>query len=325
MYIKLFGSIIILAVLVAIPLVIYLKSIQDHNETNSGLWKSFKPRKLLIYYAWPSTVNGSNGNVSEAVQHFNLYDDIVFGAGLEIPSHPDHFNTRQIITELKKDTSKRVFGYMATSLSVSTDPDTFNAFNSRIVDWANMGVNGILLDEFGFDYPGVTREKQNYIINELRKYELTPLINAWDPDDAFGFDNISGLRPNVQNGDIYLSESFIIQDGRFQDSNVTIEKAQKLNNYKNSLGIEVFAVARDHVPVTAFYQDIFDFIYNAAGILSYDSLGWNPSDFSAGSSVVENRNVPSTLFYGTAKLNWPVISRRTSGFESISVDLEKKN
>ena len=53
---------------------------------------TFLPDKLAIYYGWPSAVNGAGGDINVAAAVFDDYDQVVFGAGLEDPSHGDHAN-----------------------------------------------------------------------------------------------------------------------------------------------------------------------------------------------------------------------------------------
>ena len=55
------------------------------------------PKKLAIYYGWPSAVSGAGGNVTTAANVFKDYDQVVLGAGLEDGTHPDHTNTAAII------------------------------------------------------------------------------------------------------------------------------------------------------------------------------------------------------------------------------------
>ena len=60
-----------------------------------------RPGELLIYYAYPSMINGA-ATIDDAAAEFGLYDVAVIGDGLQDgpgdPNpHPDHANTVAII------------------------------------------------------------------------------------------------------------------------------------------------------------------------------------------------------------------------------------
>lgn len=76
------------------------------------------PKKLAIYYAHPSMVNNSNGNINQAVATFSLYDIVVFGAGLESPSHSDHNKTVSIINNSGM-INTQCFGYIKATVDIT--------------------------------------------------------------------------------------------------------------------------------------------------------------------------------------------------------------
>src|SRR5688500_8633894 len=49
----------------------------------AGTAAPLSPRRLAVYYGYPSLVNGSGGDVERAVATFAAYDVVVFGDGLE--------------------------------------------------------------------------------------------------------------------------------------------------------------------------------------------------------------------------------------------------
>src|SRR5580693_8524112 len=55
------------------------------------------PGNLLIYYGYPSLINGANGNLTKAASTLGSYNDVVLGDTLELSSHPDHANTTKIL------------------------------------------------------------------------------------------------------------------------------------------------------------------------------------------------------------------------------------
>src|SRR5256885_1681427 len=113
------------------------------------------PQKLAIYYGWPSAVNGSGGDVATAVVTFKVYNLVVFGQGLENETHPDHVNTISIIDHPDM-ANTNVFGYVNSTLDLDD-------IQTKIDAWALMGVKGIFMDQFGYDF-NVSRDKQRTII-----------------------------------------------------------------------------------------------------------------------------------------------------------------
>ena len=58
------------------------------------------PGDLLVYYGWPSGINGTF-TVAGAAAEFAAYDLVVLGDGLEKATHPDHANTVAIMAQAR--------------------------------------------------------------------------------------------------------------------------------------------------------------------------------------------------------------------------------
>jgi len=173
------------------------------------------PKKLAIYYGWPSTVK--DWTIAGAASVFKDYDVVVFGAGLEDSSHGDHQNVIDIIAHQDMANTK-VFGYI-------TIQDSQNDNETKIDNWAAMGVDGIFCDEFGYDY-GTKRSEQNDLVDYIHDTSpaLIAFVNAWDPDDALGNDQVPQKNPqgtahHLQTTDWYLAESFAVKNNAYDDSN----------------------------------------------------------------------------------------------------------
>ncbi|MCC3374302.1 hypothetical protein [Cohnella sp. REN36] len=196
---------------------------------------------LAIYYGWPSLVNGAAGNLTTATNTFNSFDLIVFGDGIEHPSHGDNANAKTIMTSLKAN-GKKVFGYV--DLGVSTQNLSIETMKSYVDEWKSMGAYGIFLDDYGFDY-GVTRDRQNTMLSYIHGVGLKAFMNAWNIDDALGNSSETGANnpPNTVSGDYYLAESWLVSGNAYQSVSAWSAKADKALNYYRTKGVITAALA----------------------------------------------------------------------------------
>ena len=149
--------------------------------TGTGQDAPVYPLKLLVYYGYPSLFNGSH-NINEAARLFDKYDVVVLGDGLEWENHPEHQSAMQLVSSSKA----AFYGYVSTAQDLETVRRSIDA-------WASMGVRGVFLDEFGFDYliPRVAgnaymaRLHQREILDYVRSKGLEAAINFWNPEDVF--------------------------------------------------------------------------------------------------------------------------------------------
>lgn len=227
---------------------------------------------LLIFYGWPSCINGA-ASVAEAAAQFGNYDYVVLGAGLEIPTHPDHENTRTIISMLNDTT---VFGYVDLGWSMEPMP----RIKMRLRAWADLGVDGVLLDCFGFDF-GVTRARQNTAVRFAHSLGLRILVNAWNPADAFEGPH------RLDRRDLYLSESFVLANGQYDPD--WRAKAKQLAEYRRRVGFGVLAVTTTDGP---YREALFWRAWRAAGRLGYTALGYGEHWYSAADSLAPWRDRP---------------------------------
>lgn len=256
------------------------------------------PKKLAIYYSYPSSVNATF-SVAGAVNVFKDYDVLVLGDTLQEESHPDHANTVAIINDPLMANTK-VFGYVNSVLSL-------NEIQNKIDQWYPMGVSGIFLDQFGYDY-GLTREKQREIIwcvHEKGDGTLSAFVNAWNSDDVFSpavhANNPGGLATRVDNRDIYLAESFAVINGAYDDADTDAnnikdwqDKAVKMVNYKTIYGTEMAAIATNGSG--SFDQNKADYSYFATVLNDFDYWGYGEEFYSASSAQLPFRT--RKIFYG---------------------------
>lgn len=225
-------------------------------------------KRLAIFYGWPSTVNATY-TVAGAIAVFKQYDIIVFGSGLESPTHGDHANTVAIIAGLPKRVA--VYGYVDSPLGIATTGPSIDA-------WAAMGVAGIFCDEFGYDF-SMTRALQNTLVDYIHGKNLSAFVNAWNPDDAFApsGDTLTHLGAN----DWFLAESYQIINDSYQTTDDWRSRSDKLKNYKKATGTSIATVTTTQLDSTLFDQGKFDFAYFSTAIYGFDAFGWGEKNFSA--------------------------------------------
>jgi len=106
-------------------------------------------KNVGIYYAYLNSHNYDvhAWNNDDVITDLNKYDILVIGDGIEKATHPDYANSSYIIPRI--DSSVEVFGYVDIGVTVS---HSMADMKTSVDEWQTLGVEGIFLDEFGFDY-----------------------------------------------------------------------------------------------------------------------------------------------------------------------------
>jgi len=252
------------------------------------------PKKLAIYYGYPSLVNGST-NTTAAVNIYKNYDVIIFGEDLEQTTHTDHLNTKTIVQHSNM-TNTEVYGYVKCTRTLSD-------IQSRIIKWKNIGVKGIFCEEFGYDF-GITRVKQNSILSYIHTNNLKAFVDTWNPDDTFGNTANAAFNPAavpslINDTDWYLSQSFQIIDGAYQDITFWKTKSDKMKNYKTIFGTNMACITT--YDTSAFNQEKMDYAYYSCVLYKFDAFGFGEYLYSAPSAQLPFRDRKTV--YGTKFIN----------------------
>lgn len=167
--------------------VAFQKVAQDIKVLQTTASGKLTKDSLLIYYGYPRAYRGiwSVEGVVAAISEFNYY---ICGDTYQDPAHEEYAFTVQIIEQLRAKGTK-VYGYVP--IGVSTSNLSIAMIKTRIDQWANIGVDGIFLDEFGFDY-NVPRSRQIEAVNHVYSKNLPYTANAWTFED-FVCNNVSEL------------------------------------------------------------------------------------------------------------------------------------
>lgn len=249
------------------------------------------PGKLLIYYSYPSSINGTF-SVPAAAAEFGQYDYVVIGDGLQSAGHPDHANTVSIISHATTVNTK-FFGYI--DLGVSTQNLSMAEIQQRMLDWAGMGVVGILLDDFGYDW-GVTRDRQNAAVDFAHANSLRVIANGWVPADVFGAgahaNNPMGTPTHLNASDFYLFESHQIIEGAPMDPDFWFAKAEALVAYQETIGFEILSITT--IDAANSYSEVeFFYSWYSAAMYGHEATGWGEYIFSAITATAPFRTRPT--------------------------------
>ncbi len=252
------------------------------------------PQSLLIYYGWPSAFNGDS-SLSQVASDMGKYSYVVLGAGLESPSHPDHNNTVQILGNSAM-ANTTVFGYV--DLGVSTSNLSIGTMETDINEWKAMGVKGIFLDDFGYDFD-TTRARQNTIVDYVHSQGLTVVANAFNPADAFDnvicANNPSGTKSHLNGNDYYLYEDYQVEltnQSTYIPASTWEAKADQIATYQSQIGFKVLAETTN-TNNSAFSQSEFDYAWYSALLDGYKAIGWGEYQYAAVSCSAPWRTPPS--------------------------------
>jgi hypothetical protein len=260
-----------------------------------------RPEDLLIYYGWLNSFNSSvNGwNNEKVAQDMARYQIVVFGAGIEDPTHPDYANTLVIVARLKEIRPDiKLFGYVATT-NILTD------FKTKVDRWCDLGVYGIFVDAAGYDYgtPATNgRDAFNEKIDYVHGKAHTNIVfaNAWDSDHILGTAEDPSYPNSIWNPslnesslggfDYVLLESFPINTAvwspGYEGRTEWYSRAEKILGHRKTYGVNVAAVGIiDNGNVVG--QDLFDFGFVSALVLTLKAWGTSDTNYGASSAAVD--------------------------------------
>ena len=154
-----------------------------------GVHGAVPPLKpLLVYYGYPVAYKGmwnTTAVISEIAANYSVW---VVGDTYGDPSHEEYATTTAIVSGVRASGVK-VYGYVP--IGQNTSGLTLGQMQERVDQWDTVGVDGIFLDEFGFDYEN-TRTRQKSIVDYVHGKNLPVCANAWTAED-FMCDNVSEL------------------------------------------------------------------------------------------------------------------------------------
>lgn len=248
---------------------------------------------LLVHLGSPNTINNA-ATSQEAIDQYLKYDQVVLGYGAEEVASPVHVSTLEIINGVKATRAVNFYGYI--DCGVNSANLSVEQIQVKINLWKNMGVVGIYCDMFGYEN-GVSRARQNLILDSIHQYGLVAIIHGENPDELLSEIqhpdyNANWIKPNVKAGDIYHFSQFVV-DTTIANIYTPIDemfvKMEKLHDYRNKLSIKIFAsglISTNIGSTTA--QNYYDYTHTVAMLCSLDAFGVSNEDNG------KNTNLAST-------------------------------
>jgi hypothetical protein len=238
------------------------------------------PQELLVYYGWPSRINGAT-EPGAAAAELGRYAFVALGSGVEDPAHGDHAATIQILADPTM-AGTYVFGYVNLGMTNGSLP--LEEVYRRIDNWQAVGAEAILFDAFGYDF-GVTRERQNAAVAYAHALGMPVMANAWFPADAFDAAvdpqyNPQGVPTLLDAGDYFLSESYVVRMGQYPPEELWRAKAEQLATYQARLGFSILSVTTSSA-ANAYVEEMFFTAWYAAAADGHRAIGWGEYLFSA--------------------------------------------
>jgi hypothetical protein len=257
----------------------------NHESLEPRLTMTAAPGDLLVFYAHPSTINATF-TVAAAAAEFAKYDYVVLGGGIELATHIDHANTRAIVQHPSTDGVK-FFGYIELAVEKPSGQATnysLAEIRSRADAWLDMGVDGIFLDEFGYEFQ-VSRQRQNSAVDHVHSLGLPVIANGWNPEDVLGNQvhpslNPTGAATHLTATDYYFVESYQIYEGNYQATSAWRDRIDLLNNLRQSNPLPLLGVTTNS-PGNPFDPAKFDYAWWSATMDGFAGFGWGEYEYAA--------------------------------------------
>jgi hypothetical protein len=200
-----------------------------------------------------------------------------------------------------------IYGYVSAN-------QTIGNFQTKVNEWDTLAVQGIFIDEAGYDY-GVTRDGLNACIMHIRSKTNAKLcfVNSWNMDHIVGVVNDVSYPNSTYNPelhaslldsrDTYMLESFVVNTAAYSGNNNYatqsdfIARGNKAVSLSNQFGVSLAAlnvINNDN----AAGQQLSNFSYNAAVMYGLELSGTSDTSYAASSAAVKFWNRPGKRHIG---------------------------
>lgn len=273
------------------------------------------PERMAIYYGYPSLVDGSNGDLQRAADVFSKYDVVILGDGIEFPDRAsrgstpgdplEHQKALRIIASVRNGNPRtRFFGYVCLGEIQSPEQGEISLTPEQIEDrirlWKRMGVAGIFLDEAGYDFPVVTRERQNMAVRMIHDLGLSAFMNAYFLDHLFSVEdklphaNGTGKNPKrlpslLDGRDLFLLESFQVNNGTYESVSAWRARLDQALAFRRRYGPRIYATTTS-THLKPFDTEQFNYAWWTAVLFGLDGFSWGEPNFAAQSNHLPDRH-----------------------------------
>jgi hypothetical protein len=245
------------------------------------------PKRLAIYYGYPSLVEGAAGSVSHAVSIFGRYDVIVFGGHLDIGTASRDLEIEEpLVVQIVRRLHLRpqqpvIYGH----IDLGGSPQLADAEIVRRIDrWKRLGADGIFFDEAGRD-SRVSRQRRTAAVRAVHERGLSVLMNAFNPDALFDprNPNPTGDPGELGARDALLIEPFAVENSVVQPRDAAAKRAAAAIKWRQRTGIKVYAVTT--TVAGRFDASAVVYAERLAADVGVDAFGWGEPNFSIDTSL----------------------------------------
>lgn len=290
-----------------------LENIHSKTGWHSQEIKSYgaiAPFDTLFYYGWLNSFNSSTNswNNELVAQDMAKYNIIILGDGIQLSTHGDYSNTTVIIPRIKAlNPNVKIFGYVATT-------ETLTDFQTKVDAWEDLEIDGIFMDEAGYDY-GTNRTDFNTRVDYVHEktYANLCFVNSWNMDHIIGTTddvsypnttwNVSLTQSNLTSSDWYLLESFPINTDSYTNGYESVSdwasRGTKAISHRSTYGINLASMGIINNSNTNG-QNLFEFLYVSALMFGLEAVGSSDSYYGASSAAVTFWTRPS--IYGLGRI-----------------------
>lgn len=284
-----------------------------------------KPQSLLCYYGYPIAYRNL-WSQQLVIDQIGSFDHYIVGDQYQDPAHEVYADTVAICKGVRKLGTK-IWGYVP--IGVNTENLSLATIRTRIQQWVAIGVDGIFLDEFGFDYL-VTRQRQNDIIAICREYKLPYVANAWFFSDVFcdnpsqfpaawavgderrtwfAQGNPGNVKLDMKEGDWFMLENFGVDNTQVLKYDNGLNRIVECRDTRTLTGspmrIMALSVVKEASGNTATYRNVdftktvpftdlaglTKYLLSAAVVHNMDAWGIGGFTFGSNAYPVENQKI----------------------------------
>ncbi|GAB3692601.1 hypothetical protein GCM10027592_11700 [Spirosoma flavus] len=274
-----------------------------------GSSQGVAPKKLLIYYGYPSKINSLTTSSQSAANEFSRYDYVVWPDNIEDAGvNADEKNKSKIILDLINANTK-VYGYVSLSMKIAS-PLAASVIEAKLTRMKEFGFKGVLFDECGY-VDGVTRSRLATAVNSAHQKGLAVMANTLYStclfDNAYNsVYNPSSLPTPFTMQDGYLFESQVVINGnyfRFAGENGSQydewdfwrAKSDTLRQFQKQLNFKVFSITTPDY-FSTYDQAKYHFAWYCAWLWGHEATGWSEQNYS---SDAAGNTSPNTAPYRT--------------------------